>query len=198
MGDLRIIGGKYGSRRIKVPASVARPTTDRVREAVFSTLDATIGGFEGTRVLDAFAGSGAMGLEAASRGAQFVCLVDSDKEAISVIRKNVSSLGYSEEVAKVVKANSFSASQIAAFGPYDVVFLDPPYVTDAVSVMQFVVKLEQAGALSDAAVVVYEHDIKSSDDLSEIVASFNFTVIKDKRYGKCLVTYMERANASAV
>ena len=85
MGDIRIIAGIHGSRRIKAPASAARPTTDRVRESLFSSLGSLRGGFEGARVLDAFAGSGALGLEALSRGAACACFVESDAKALRKI-----------------------------------------------------------------------------------------------------------------
>lgn len=119
---MRIIAGKAGRLAIRVPAAVARPTTDFVRQAVFSILGSRV---EGARVLDLFAGSGALGLEALSRGAASCCFVDSHRQAVAVIGENLAKSRL--EGGRVVRA------EVAAFlrrdaGSYDLVFADPPYV----------------------------------------------------------------------
>lgn len=120
----RIVSGSCGGRRIKVPPRGTRPTTDRVREAIFSRLDAT-GTIVGSRVLDAFAGSGALGLEALSRGAARATFVESNPAAARTITANLRDLGL-EGAGEVIRASvpTFLASRDEGF---DLVFLDPPY-----------------------------------------------------------------------
>ncbi|MBD8605812.1 16S rRNA (guanine(966)-N(2))-methyltransferase RsmD [Aeromicrobium sp. CFBP 8757] len=130
----RIIAGALGGRRIQTPkGDGTRPTSDRVREALFSSLESELGGFDGLRVLDLFAGSGALGLEALSRGAEHATFVESDGRAAAVVRANVRELGL--ERAEVLKTTA-SAFLLHPHDPrFDLVFVDPPYAmaTDVVT-----------------------------------------------------------------
>jgi 16S rRNA (guanine966-N2)-methyltransferase len=120
---VRIVAGLYGGRRLQAPAGRStRPTADRVREALFSILVAA-GAVEGARVLDLFAGSGALGIEALSRGAASVDFVDSDERAVAAVRANLAAVGAE---AAVSRRDAF-AWLASARGPYDLVFADPPY-----------------------------------------------------------------------
>lgn len=123
----RIIAGTHGGRTVAVPTKGTRPTTDRVREALFARLDHD-DLIEGVAVLDLYAGSGALGLEAASRGASRVVLVEAARQAAQVCRDNVDSLGL-REVVEVVprKVESYVASAPSATGGFGLVFVDPPY-----------------------------------------------------------------------
>ena len=122
----RIIGGTAGGRRIKAPAGEStRPTSDRVREALFSSLEASLGSLTGLRFLDLYAGSGAIGLEARSRGAGVVTCVEHDRRTAGLIRDNVRALGFGG--VEVVAAAVDRALAQPPRAPYDVVFLDPPY-----------------------------------------------------------------------
>src|SRR5215216_3738843 len=126
----RIIGGSAGGRRITAPSGQqTRPTTDRVREALFSSVEAWCGSLSGLRFLDLYAGSGAVGLEAWSRGAGVVTLVEQDRRTASLISANARRLGFAK--AHVVVASVAVALQRTPSAPYDVVFLDPPYPTPA-------------------------------------------------------------------
>ena len=120
---MRVIGGQYGGRVLKAPPGRAtRPTSDRIREALFSIL----GDVSGLRVLDLFAGSGALGIEALSRGAARAVFVESDRRAAAVIRANLRALG--EPAAEVRSADALAYLRGAsADAPYDLVFADPPY-----------------------------------------------------------------------
>lgn len=119
---MRVIAGEYRSRKLKsVPGLDVRPTPDRLREALFNVLAPCIGG---TIFLDAYAGSGAVGIEALSRGAKRVILIERKNAAIEVIRENLESLGIGKQVASVVRGQ---ASLILANFPADIAFLDPPY-----------------------------------------------------------------------
>ena len=120
----RIVAGTVGGRRIEVPRSGTRPTSERVREALFARLD-HYGVLDGARVLDLCAGSGALGLEAASRGAGDVTLVDSSRAATDTCRHNIRALGLNEVTAVTAKAATFLTG--AAGAPVDLVLIDPPY-----------------------------------------------------------------------
>ena len=156
---MRIVGGTYRSRTIAAPKGEGtRPTTDRVREALFSTLGSAMGGFDGIRVLDAFAGSGALGLEAISRGAAFSLFTDTASAAVACIKKNAASLGVPSDSYAVVKADIAKSVALAAHhGPFDLVFLDPPYAMEPADVLALVDGLDAAGALGADVTVSYEH-----------------------------------------
>jgi len=119
---MRIIAGEWRGRSIEAPPGMAtRPTADRVRETLFSMLASRLGSFEGLRVADLFAGSGALGLEALSRGAVSATFVESDPQAGAVIRRNAEKLGASFQVL------AGSALALPRSDPFDLVFADPPY-----------------------------------------------------------------------
>ncbi len=127
-GSVRIIGGAWRSRRIRFPSQVGvRPTPDRVRETLFNWLGTSV---EGTRVLDLFAGSGALGFEALSRGAAQVDFVERRGANVKALRENIALLR-TEDRASVYCEEALSWLRSAA-GPYNVVFLDPPYDSDLV------------------------------------------------------------------
>lgn len=122
---MRIIAGDLGGRSFDAPRGRAtRPTTDRVREAIFSIL----GDLTGAVVIDLFAGSGALGLEALSRRAQRCVFVESSKQAVATLRNNLRSLGVSKRTAVVGKRVEQCASAVAVLGPFDVVLCDPPWL----------------------------------------------------------------------
>ena len=121
---MRIIAGDWRGRKLAAPAGAStRPTGDRVRETLFSMLASRLGSFADLRVADLYAGSGALGLEALSRGAAFACFVDNDPAAVAAIRANVEALGAGDRVT-VLPA---SAARLPAGDPFDLIFADPPY-----------------------------------------------------------------------
>ena len=121
---MRVIAGTWGGRRLKAPPGAAtRPTSDRVREALFSVLGERVAG---ARVLDLYAGSGALGIEALSRGAESAVFVDTAPAALKAIRANLDALGAAAEVRRA-DARRFLGSASADARQYDLVFLDPPY-----------------------------------------------------------------------
>jgi 16S rRNA (guanine966-N2)-methyltransferase len=118
---VRVIAGAYKGRQLRTPAGIStRPTGDRVREALFSIL----GPLDGERVLDLYAGSGALGIEALSRGASEAVFVDSDQRAVAAIRRNLEAIGVE---APVQRRDALAFLREARERPYDLVFLDPPY-----------------------------------------------------------------------
>lgn len=157
----RIVAGSVGGRTLRVPPTGTRPTSDRVREALFSRLE-HLRVVDGAHVLDLFAGSGALGIEAASRGAAAVTLVDSARTAVDVCRANVATLGLAGVVAVVDKAERFVRRPVAT--PWDLVFLDPPYELgedDLANVLAGLVG--EPGALAEGAVVVVERSARSPE-----------------------------------
>jgi len=160
---MRIIGGIYRSRRLRAPTGKStRPTSDRVREALFGMLEAA-GAIKGARALDLYAGTGALALEALSRGAAEAIVVECSRDALAVLRANIEDLGLHER-ALVVAANVGNvASRLADHGPFDLVFADPPWTgVDADEPSRTLAALARAGALSAHALVVIEHAARSS------------------------------------
>jgi 16S rRNA (guanine966-N2)-methyltransferase len=123
---LRIIAGEWRGRPLDAPAGQGtRPTGGRVRETLFSMLTSRLGSFEGLRVADLYAGSGALGLEALSRGAAFATFVETDRAAAGAIRRNAEGLGAAERV----RILGGSALALPASDPFDLIFADPPYAS---------------------------------------------------------------------
>jgi 16S rRNA (guanine966-N2)-methyltransferase len=129
---VRIIAGDWRGRKLVAPEGMAtRPTADRVRETLFNMLSSRIGSFEGLRVADLYAGSGALGLEALSRGAGLACFVEQDASAIAAIRANIAALGASERTQLLAR----SALPLPPSQPFDLIFADPPYAAGSGSVI---------------------------------------------------------------
>lgn len=163
-----------------------RPTSDRVREALFSTLEALID-LSGARVLDLFAGSGAVGLEALSRGAGHALFVEHDAPAARVIRANVS--GLSAAGAKIVTGKVVNVLAAGNQGePYDLVFADPPYSLTEEDVSSVLEALVSGGWLAGDAVVVLERSSRSP----EPVWVQGFTGERGRRYGETTLWYGRR------
>lgn len=156
----RIVAGTAGGRTLEVPAKGTRPTSDRVREALFSRLE-HFGVITGARVLDLFAGSGALGLEAASRGAAHVTLVERAKPAAQICRANIESLGLRGTHVITDRAEHFVATPPAQ--PWDLVLIDPPYDIDEMLLANILMALEHPHALSEGAVVVVERSRRSPE-----------------------------------
>lgn len=149
----RIVAGAARGRRLKVPAGErTRPTSDRVREALFSALESRLGSLVGLRVLDLYAGSGALGLEAVSRGAAYALLVESDPAAVRTIRDNVAAVGFSG--VEVVAASVERTLARSASQPFDLVFADPPYTMTSDDLTGVLNALTNGWLAPDALVVV--------------------------------------------
>ncbi len=157
---MRIIAGTAGGRRLLAPPEGTRPTTDRVREALFSSLDAYLldrpGGWSTVRFLDLFAGSGAIGLEALSRGAQSATLVERDRRCVDVLRRNVATI---DPRAEVVKADALT--WVPEGGPFDIAYLDPPYALDDDAVRTLLAALASGDALVPDSLVIVERSTRS-------------------------------------
>ena len=174
---MRIVAGSCKGARIVAPRGRAtRPTSDRVREALFQIL----GSVEGMRVLDLFAGSGALGLEALSRGASNAVFVESDRDAVRTIERNVERLGLAG--ASVVRSDAVRFLAAEA-GQYDVVFVDPPY--EMVESLRMSLATHLPRVLAPPGVLVLETAATIEPDLS-------LPVRTSRRYGSTRVTIFER------
>lgn len=159
---MRIVGGVASGRRLQAPSAGTRPTSDRVREAQFSALGSLLGTWEGAQVLDLYAGSGALGLEALSRGATRVTLVEKDRRASQVMGANVAAVGLPG--AQVVTSDVTAYIARGPSGtPYDVVLADPPYAVATRDVRAIMAQLASREWTSDAAVAVIERSARDDD-----------------------------------
>lgn len=158
---MRIVGGRWRGRQVEAPEGrgTTRPTTDRTREAIASMILSARGlDLSGVSVLDAFAGSGAMGLELLSRGADRVTFVDRDRGAVARVRRSARSLGARDDEFSSLAGDVCALAGAGLVGaPFGVVFLDPPYALEAARVSALLEALASTGQLEEGAVVVYEH-----------------------------------------
>lgn len=185
---MRIIAGKDRGRIIATPDGMqTRPTVDRVRESIMSAVYSSIGDFDGIRVLDLFAGSGALGIESLSRGCEFTQFNDTSASARQCIERNLGSLRYNDAQAKISSYDAFGAANIIAEKPFDLVFLDPPYETEEDNVYKAISRLIDTGTISKDALIVYEHDARADEDELQ---KWGLELSKEKKYGKTFVSYI--------
>lgn len=176
----RIIAGLAGGRRLRVPPAETRPTSDRAREALFNMLDARMD-LEGACVLDLYAGSGALGLEALSRGASHVVLVEADAAAARVVGSNVEVVALPG--ASVRRARVESVVGACADREYDLVLADPPYAVDDDAVAQMLTSLRDNGWVGEGSIVVLERSSRSP----ETSWPEGFEGRKGKKYGEARI-----------
>ncbi|MEA2102735.1 MAG: 16S rRNA (guanine(966)-N(2))-methyltransferase RsmD [Thermodesulfobacteriota bacterium] len=177
---IRICSGTYRSRRIECPSSGVRPTTDRVKEAIFSSLGMD---FAGLNCLDLFSGSGSLGIEALSRGARHVVFVDSSKKSIRVIEKNLAMLK-ARDHSRVIWSD---AARFIKKCPdrFDCIFMDPPYNKGLAS--QTIHRVYQL--LNTQGILVIEH---SRDEKIDIESFRDTGRSRVRTYGKTVITYLEK------
>lgn len=172
---MRIIAGRWRGRKLAAPAGVTtRPTSERAREALFSMLTSRIGSFEGLCIADFFAGSGALGLEALSRGAGHCVFVDNDRAAVEAIRTNVAALGAEAEILQR------AAQHLRLDAPVDLVFLDPPYRSGL-----FLPALENLPLAPGGFVSV-------ESEADEAVEPAGYAIEAVRRHGKARLTLLRR------
>ncbi|MER6852468.1 16S rRNA (guanine(966)-N(2))-methyltransferase RsmD [Streptomyces flaveolus] len=187
----RVIAGKAGGRRLAVPPGTGtRPTSDRAREGLFSTWQSLLGGpLDGERVLDLYAGSGAVGLEALSRGAGHVLLVEADARAARTVRDNAKSLGLPGAEVRAGKAEQIIRTPAPA-EPYDIVFLDPPYAVSDDDLREILLTLRTEGWLTEQALVTVERSTRGG----EFGWPDGFEAIRARRYGEGTFWYGRAAS----
>jgi 16S rRNA (guanine966-N2)-methyltransferase len=186
----RIIGGSAGGRRLRTPPGEStRPTSDRVREALFSALESQLGSLTGLRFLDLYAGSGAVGLEARSRGAGAITMVESDRRTARLVEANAASLGFDEVDVHAHPVARVLASSPAA--PYDVVFADPPYPLENAALEEALDLLVRHAWVAVGSLVVVERSTRTP----EPAWPEGLVRLRGKEYGETVLWYV-RADSS--
>ncbi|MFD3540830.1 16S rRNA (guanine(966)-N(2))-methyltransferase RsmD [Streptomyces sp. NPDC058662] len=187
----RVIAGSAGGRRLAVPPGTGtRPTSDRMREGLFSTWE-SLHGVEGSRVLDLYAGSGAVGLEALSRGAERALLVETDPKAAKSIRDNIAAVGLPGAEFRPGRAEQIAAAK-AGGDPYDIVFLDPPYAVTHDDLREILLTLRSNGWLTDDALVTVERSTRSG----AFPWPEGFEPLRSRKYGEGTLWYGRAAFTS--
>jgi 16S rRNA (guanine966-N2)-methyltransferase len=195
MGVIRITGGQWSGRHLRVPSWGVRPSQDRIRLAIFSSL----GGFvENTRVLDLFAGSGAYGFEALSRGAQTVCWVDRNRRACETIQRNLNELLPPDERHRgcVVCADALDVHTYRDVGPYELILADPPYqLSERPELLaEIQSRLAAHNLVVPGAVLIYEVAARARPSLAD-----GWTLVRERRAGdsRWLLTQWQRPSPNA-
>ncbi len=181
---MRIVGGAFKGRSIDAPKGLAtRPTTDRVRESLFNIIEHSYGGLEGKRVLDLFAGSGAMGLEALSRGGSYALFVEEASAPRGAIRSNVEALGLNGRT-KIFRRDATNLGRLPAnvSAPFDLVFLDPPYGKGLAARALF--SARAGGWLSPDALILVEEEVGGFE------APEGFTLLESRPFGGTEVHFL--------
>lgn len=182
----RVVAGRWGGRRLRTPqGNATRPTSDRVRESMFQSIESMFGGLQGVRVVDVYAGSGALGIEALSRGAAACEFVESDRRAAAVIEGNLADLGTTGPVRRMPArryARDFAAIHGDQAAPIELLLLDPPYRTEQRELMEV---LGELGArMSTEALVVVERS--SRDDFAW---PEGIEAVRHRSYGETALWY---------
>ncbi len=179
---LKIITGSVKGRALRsLEGEATRPTSERIKEAIFSSIQFDI---EGRRVLDLFAGSGQMGLEALSRGAASCMFIDSSREAMDIVRANISACGFESNTKYLVSDAKNYVRKASGKAVYDLVFIDPPYAMQCAG--EILRRLCEGGVLANGAIAVLECG-EEAPDLSGIAG---LTLDKEKHYGKKTSVYV--------
>ena len=187
---MRIIAGEFRGRKLDAPkGDGTRPTTDRVRESLMSALVSLRDGLDGAVVLDAFAGSGALSLEALSRGADTAVLCERDRDAAAVIERNICALRLGRDRARLVRGDVLKRGAAAPGRPFDLVFLDPPYAEKSLETA--IQRLSEIDILSDGGIIITERPL--GKPLAEEFPGL--TRSKDYHYGKTTITLLRKTGA---
>ena len=196
---LRVIAGELGGRRLRAPAGLGtRPTADRVRDALFNILGPPP---DGAQVLDLYAGSGALGIEALSRGADHALFVDSDARVCRQIRDNLHSLGLACRSTVCCGPVLSLLPQLASKGraPFSWVFADPPYASEEPA--RLLMQLARGPLLSDDAVLVFERAARDADALAQAVEQpalqSQLQLVDRRRYGDTALLFFSKVSLKA-
>lgn len=182
---MRVVAGTARGRRLRSPdGETTRPTSDRVRESVFNALFSQ-GRIDDARVVDLFAGSGALGIEALSRGAAHVWFVESDRSAVAVIDENVDTLGFRDS-ATVIRSDADRAVAAGFGGAVDLVLADPPYAFD-----------DWTGLSAALAPVVAEDGLLVAESGATVDLGPGWEKVRERTYGGTVITFAHRSGATA-
>ncbi len=188
---MRIIAGIYGKRTIKAPKGLdTRPTIDRVRESVMSSVISLTGTLEDAVFLDAFAGSGAFGIEALSRGAAFSVFCDRSASAIDTIKENLSSLRVSQTEYALIKTDILKSGIPYRGRPYSIAYFDPPYATEADKVIDLITDGYRRACFEQDCLFLYEHATDTEERVLDALTKAGLVVVKQKCFGKTQIDFM--------
>ena len=184
---MRIIAGAAKGRNISAVAGATRPTSDRAREALFSTLASEFGEFDGLNVLDLYAGTGAIALEALSRGAAIVNAVEKDEHAQKAINSNFESMKSAdiEGTFRLFAMGVHRFLEDPAQYKYHFIYIDPPYDVEDVDVIQTLIQLEQGGFCHPDALIAVERNSR----VKEISWPIGYEALREKNYGQATIFY---------
>ncbi|MBT1169856.1 16S rRNA (guanine(966)-N(2))-methyltransferase RsmD [Bifidobacterium sp. SO4] len=187
---MRVISGRFKGVALATPKTGTRPTTDRTKEAIFSHLDSW-GVLDDARVLDLFAGTGALGIEALSRGARELVAVESSRPAAALIAKTIAQLQRNRSWSPELKARVLAKkAEVVAGGfgePFDVIFIDPPYAFETAACNQLLADLAAGTATNDRTVIMLERSVRSDAP----AAPEGWEITESRNYGETAVFYIE-------
>lgn len=184
---MRVVAGRLGGRALKAPAGDAtRPTGARVKEALFSIL----GDLHDASVLDLYAGSGALGIEALSRGAARAVFVEAARPALACLRENLSKLGLEREAHVIASRVQAARAALSAHAPFDLVLCDPPW-RDVDAALLELAALAGSGLLASSARIALEHSAKEPISLEPVSG---LAILDARRWGDTAVTFITRAS----
>ena len=190
---MRVIAGEYRGRPLKaLKGDATRPTTDRVKEALMSKVFSTQGSLENCCVLDAFAGTGALGIEALSRGASFVIFCDKSSEANMIISENLRAVKAENSRYQLLKMDSLSLSSSVIKKQIDLVFFDPPYAVSPHEVMAIAKGYFEKGILKKDALLCYELAKTSKPELVQAINALEWAIVSSKDYGETSIALIRK------
>lgn len=184
---MRIIAGIAKGRPLDAVASSTRPTSDRAREALFSTLVSEFGDFDGMRVLDLYAGTAAIGLEALSRGAAVVHCVENNEHAVAAINKNFDSIKSAQlpGTFHLYALGVHRFLQDKAAHAYHFIYIDPPYDVSDIDVIETLIQLRDGGYLDNSTIVAVERNSR----VKELSWPEGFEALREKKYGQAVIFF---------
>ena len=190
---MRVIAGEYRGRPLKaLKGDATRPTTDRVKEALMSKVFSAQGSLEDCCVLDAFAGTGALGIEALSRGASFVFFCDKSSEANKIISENLRAVKAESSRYQLLKMDSLSLSSSVIKKQIDLVFFDPPYAVSPHEVMAIAKGYFEKGILKEDALLCYELAKTSKPELVQALNALEWAIVSSKDYGETSIALIRK------
>lgn len=194
---MRVIAGSCRGRALKaLKGDATRPTIDRVKESLFSSLYSLRTTFEGAYVLDAFAGTGSLGIEALSRGAKRVVFIDKARPAQAIIEENLHACGFDRSSYHVLKTDASSPATLSRLqrehALFDLVLLDPPYAISPQEVLELIEAWWEGSILSPDVIISYEFDKINQDALHEALCELQWSTVSLKTFGDCAVALLRR------
>lgn len=187
---MRIISGKArGTKLYTLEGENTRPTLDRVKESIFNIIQGKI---EGTKILDLFSGSGAIGLEFLSRGAKSAVLCDQSKEAVNIIKKNIEKT-HMEKNVQVINTDFENCLEKLKNEQFDIIYLDPPYATDYI--LKSLEKILQFNIAKEESQIIIETD--DAERIKKEIKNLDVEIVDKRKYGRATIIFLSLKNKNA-